>query len=204
MVLHEVLDSASSRRGVLRTGVKVAYVTPLVLASMKAVPAFADSGSAVQADVSEEHSEDTVLLNSLTQLLGLGFSGTAAAIQAAVTVAHNALLLQEKAFQNLANAIGSAGAVATVTVPQVTIPGGNGLPPVVLGPYTFNDVPTALAAELSAAQSLDAALTVVAANAGTAAQGTAFAQLTAVQQNYNQVEDQAEQVFATLVGLPIL
>ena len=60
-----MLQAPTTRRTILRTSAKVAVATPIVLASLEAVPAFAggNPGNPVTADASEDPPEDTELHN---------------------------------------------------------------------------------------------------------------------------------------------
>lgn len=66
-MVTQLLSRTHSRRGILATGVKVAYVTPLVLASMSAAPAMADP--LITGDYSEDQLGEIPARNTYTLLM---------------------------------------------------------------------------------------------------------------------------------------
>src|SRR5579859_6627881 len=109
----ELLNKPYSRRGVMATGVKVAYITPLVLASMRAMPALADGGT-IQADLSEDVKTETPLESDFQALSNQMLNGSVSSntIQKTITDA-NAFILDFNKVLNDVVALATNGA-ATV------------------------------------------------------------------------------------------
>lgn len=116
-----LLQNEASRRGVLRTGAKVAYATPLVLATMKAAPVFAQD---IQADLSEDLRTEPTLEADLNDISNQIINDASAVTVSMVNTAQNALVAFENDYQ------------AIITQVELLVPTGTQLGTALINPVT--------------------------------------------------------------------
>jgi hypothetical protein len=138
VAVPNLLSQSSSRRAILRTGARVAYATPVVLASVRAVPAFADcaGGPVATSDCSLDRVE--TVTNTQVNNLGLGLSlstgGTPPTI-ADINQALSGVTTYLTDFNDLAQAVANTGVGFAAALPaSITITP-------VSGPYGGTDLP---------------------------------------------------------------
>lgn len=207
MAENKLLSSTPSRRGVLATGVKVAYATPLVLATMKAAPVFAQD---IQADLSEDEKTEPALegqLNSITATItsiALGQGGSlstsvvdqAASALTAFNNDYQAIVTQVKAIVPGTTPLGSALVGGNYTLPTLV---AGSLPGAISGGIlkTTNTVDDAVATYNSYEAALATAISNLAANLTSSTAQATFATASA---NFQKVEDTVETALLNLAG----
>lgn len=206
MAEEKLLSSTPSRRGVLATGVKVAYATPLVLASMKAAPVFAQD---IQADLSEDLKTEPAIEGQLDDISNQIISAPGSVTTAMVNSAQSALVAFNNDYQAIITQVGAlvpgttalgSGLIASVGGPfTLPSPVPSGIPAAVTGGIlkTTNTINDAVGVYNAYYSALTTALNNLALAPTNSAAQVAFSQASIA---FKKVEDAVEGALLSLAG----